>query len=844
MLRIALKSAVFNKRRLIGSGLSVVIGIAFLAGTLVFTDTIKRTFDTLFSDVYESTDAYVRSSNGVDAGFGQTIYDRIPETLVAKTQQVNGVDEAFGYVIGYARIIGRNGKPVGIPNGPPNYGSSLIDSSLTPWKVKSPGRFPKGPTEAVIDSGSAKAGKLKVGSKFTVVSQGGARTFTLVGTARFGAADSPGGATFAMFDLPTSQSFIGKPGAIDAMFVRAKAGVSQRQLADQLQVALGGSVKALTGAAQTKESQSAVAQSLKFINILLLVFAAIALFVGSFIIYNTFSIIVAQRQRENALLRAIGASRSQIISSGIVESFLVGLFASSLGFIGGIAMSSVLKAFLSAFGIDIPAGGTVLRPRTAVVSFAVGVTMTMFAAVFPSIRASRVAPVAAMRDVAIDRSATSKARLASGVVVSLIGALMVGAGLAGRGATWLAGGVPLLFIGLFVLGPLIARPVAGVIGSPLPALVGTTGVLARRNSMRNPKRTARTASALMVGVALVAGITVLAASITSSIRSIVGDSFVGDFVVNSRTQGIGGLPPSLASELSALPEIDSATGIQVGFGRINGKTSTFSVADPQFVDRMFDLQFVQGKGSDLTDSGILLSKARAERDGLVVGSPITIAMVDGVSRTLRVQGIFKKTDFFGSYLVSNSLYAKGGADLFHLAVFATKARGVRDGTAQAAMADVVKKFPTGKLLSRRAYIDEQASRINQFVNLIYGLLALAILIAVFGIANTLSLSVFERTRELGLLRAVGAYRSQIRSSVRWEAVITALLGAVQGIVVGVLLGYAIIVALHDQGLRRFTLPIVPLIVLVLLAIVAGVVAAIRPGRRAARLDILRAIATN
>lgn len=313
-------------------------------------------------------------------------------------------------------------------------------------------------------------------------------------------------------------------------------------------------------------------------------------------------------------------------------------------------------------------------------------------------------------------------------------------------------------------------------------------------------------------------------------------------MVNTNTQGYGGLPPELADKLNAVPEVGDATGIQIGFGKIKSKSALLTVVDPKLVGSVFDLQFVSGKPGDLTIDGILVSEARADSDKLAIGSTINVTLIDGKSHTLTVQGIYKKKEMAGPYTISNSLYAASGADTLHFAVYATKAPGVSDAVAQAAIAKVVTAYPTGKLLSRSEYISEQAKQLNQFVNLIYGLLALAIIIAVFGIANTLSLSVYERTRELGLLRAVGAFRSQVRSSVRWESVITALLGTVQGIVVGIMLGYAIIAALRNQGKLLFTLPFVSLGVVVVLAILAGILAAVRPARRAARLDILRAIA--
>lgn len=843
MLRIAFKSALFNKRRLVGTGLSIVIGIAFLAGTLVFTDTISRTFDTLFADVYKTTDTYVRSSGEIDVGFGQRLYDRLPESIVSDIEAIDGVDRAVANVSGFARVISKTGKPIGLDNGSPNFGMSITDNPLEAWKKVGNSAYPRGGEQMMMDAGTARKGKFKLGDRVTVISQGGKGVFTLVGTVRFGNADSPGGATFALFDVPTAQSFVGKPGQIDAVQVAAKANVAQRALADRVQKVLGPSTTVLTGSEITKESQNAIGNALSFINILLLVFAAVALFVGSFIIYNTFSIIVAQKQKENALLRAVGASRGQIISSILVESVIVGLVASAIGFVVGIGMSTVLKNLMATFGIDIPAGGVVLLPRTAIVSFVVGVVMTMVAAVSPSIRASRVAPVAAMRDVALDRSATSKGRLVAGVLVSLIGSLLVAVGLAGN-VRQLGLGIPLLFIGVFVLGPLMARPVAGFIGAPLPRVVGMTGTLARQNSMRNPKRTARTAAALMVGVSLVTGISVLAASVTSSVRSIIGEQFVGDFVVNTRTRGFGGLPPELTRKLNALPEVGSASSLQLGYGNVGGRTkaSALSVVDPKTVSDAFDLKFVNGKASDLTAKGILISKKRADKDRLAIGGTVTLTLLDGVKHALTVQGVYQKDELAGPYTISEELYRSSGADLFSFAVFGTAAKGISAATALRAVERVTKEYPNGRLLSRSSYIDEQSKQINQFVNLIYGLLALAVIIAVFGITNTLSLSVYERTRELGLLRAVGAFRSQVRSSVRWESVITALLGTAQGIVIGILLGYAVIISLRDKGLRSFTIPVTTLIVVVVLAVVAGIVASIRPAGRAARLNILDALA--
>ena len=840
MLKLARKSVLAHKRRLIGTSLSVIIGIAFLAGTLVFTDTIKKNFDDLFANVFRNTDVYVRSNQSIEAQFGQTQRPRIPDTLVAQVGAVPGITEASGTVQGYARIIGKDGKPIGTDNGPPNFGGEYTPGTLSPWSIVE-GRAPQGNNEVVLDRASFNNGKFALGDQVTVISQGGSKDFTLVGTVRFGDTDSPGGATFALFDLPTAQAFIGQPGQVDAVLGKGDGSVSQSELAARVQQALNQpDIETLTGAQITKENQSDIEDALAFFNILLLVFAGIALFVSIFIIYNTFSIIVAQRQRETALLRAVGASRRQVIGSLMAEAIVIGIVASLIGFAAGIGVSALLKALLAAFGIDIPAGGVVVLPRTLIVALIVGVFVTLISAILPAIRASRTPPVAAMRDVALDSSGTSKSRLLWGIVLVVIGIALTAFGLTGE-LPALGVGVALIFIGVFVLGPLVARPFARVIGAPLPRIKGISGRLAQENAMRNPKRTARTAAALMMGVALVAGISVLAASVKASVRDIFEKQFTGDFVVNTNTQGFGGLPLSVAQQLNQQPELAAAAGVQVGMVKVGDSDETVSVIDPTVAGKVFDLQFVAGDMTDLNDTSVLVSKSRADRDNLQVGSTVTMQLLNGTQVPLTVAGIYKKDELAGPYSVTTGLYAQSGADQFDFSVFVKKAEGVSDADAQAAIERVTNAYPNAKVQSRAQYIDEQAKQIDTFVNLIYGLLALAVLIAAFGIANTLSLSVYERTRELGLIRAVGATRRQVRSTVRWESVITALLGAVQGIIIGILLGYAVTLALSSEGLKKFTLPIGALIVILIIAMLIGVVAAIRPARRAARLDVLRAV---
>jgi putative ABC transport system permease protein len=469
--------------------------------------------------------------------------------------------------------------------------------------------------------------------------------------------------------------------------------------------------------------------------------------------------------------------------------------------------------------------------------------VTVFSALLPALRSGRVPPVAAMRDTALESSSATRGRTITGTVLAAVSILLILLGLFAGAPLLLAPGVPLLFIALFVLGPLIARPVAKFLGKPIIRIKGMTGTMAVENTARNPKRTARTAAALIVGVALVTGVSVLASSISDSVRQIFGDQFRGDFAISVDNFGFGGLSPQLADDLNQLPEVATATGIGVNYALIDGKGRTVTVVDPATVGPVFDLGFVEGSVSDLTPAGVLLSEGKAKSDDLTIGSPFPVTLTDGTTKDLTVQGIYTEDDLAGSITVDRRLFDGTTVDQYDFGVFILKADGVSEADAQAAIANVAKNYPNGKLQSRTDYIDSQASGIQQVVNIIYLLLALSVIIAAVGIVITLVLSVFERRRELGLVRAVGMTRSQVRSSVRWESVITAVLGTVQGIVVGLLLGYAIVVALRSQGLNSFTVPWTAIIVVIVLAFALGVVAAIYPAYKATKVNILDAIAT-
>ena len=849
MLRIIMRGLLARKFRLFATALAVTLGVAFMAGTLVLTDTIGKTFNDLSSGVYKGTDAEVRAkaafTGGMYIGAQRPFVDA---SLVRTLARVPGVAQDEGSIYGYTRLIGKNGQVLGNPaQGAPALGGNWNHvAALNPYHLLA-GRAPQGPGQVVIDAKSARDGHLGVGDTTTVLVNGPPQRVRVVGIAGFGTADSPGGASVVLFTTPVAQRLVAAPGKYTSILFVAKPGVSQQQLVSNLRAVLPHGLEALTGAAVTKELQDQFQQFLKFFNTFMLIFAVIALLVGAFMIFNTFSITVAQRTRENGLLRALGASKRQVLGSVLAEAVAVGVAASLVGLGAGIGVAAALKALLNGLGVGVPGGGIVFSARTVVVAGLAGLAVTVVAAVSPARKAAKVPPVAAMHEVAAGSTGYgSKERVMVGAAILALGIAALFTGLFTHVASQIAivgAGALLVFFGVSVLGRTVSLPLSRAVGAPLPWLRGVTGQLARQNAMRNPKRTAASASALMIGVGLVSFITILAASTTASVNSTIDRSFAGDIVIDSGAGLSGGVSPALAQQLNKLPQVSAATGVGIGAAEIFGKAEQISAVDPAAAGKIFDVRPLRGSISALGRTAIAVYSGVAAAHHLALGSTVPVLFKDTGLQKLRVALIYGDSIAAPAprYFLGTPAFDANFTVRFDSQVFVKKAPAVTTAAALAAVRKIAAGYSGTAVMDQNAYKQSRAKPIQQELMLVYALLALAILIALLGIGNTLALSIFERTRELGVMRAVGMTRRQLRATIRWESVIIALQGTVLGLLIGVFFGWALVLAMKDQGLTVFSLPVLNMLIVVVLAAVAGVVAAILPSRRAAKLNILHAI---
>ena len=853
MLRIMLKGVVAHRIRYALTALAVLLGVAFISGTFVLTDTMNSTFNNLWTQIYQGTAAVVRASQSFNPGSSWTNERQLVDSSLAGTvAKVPGVQAVTLEIGGYARIIGKDGKPVGVAsNGPPTLGVAWTDvTALNPFRLLPGGQQPRGPGQVVIDKHSADVGGFTVGDQVRILTQQGSGTYTITGIAKWGSADSPLGATLAAFDPVTAATVVlGQPGKANAINVEAAPGVS----ADTLVTRISGAVhtpgiEVVSGASLTQEGQQTTRQALSFVGNFLLIFGFIALFVGAFVIFNTFAIVVAQRQRELALLRAVGASRRQVLAAVLGESLIVGLLASAVGVAAGVGLAVLLKTALSALGFDLPASGLILSSRTAAFGLLAGTLVTAVSAIVPARRAATIPPVAALQDAAAEPRQPSPRRSVSSLIVAVAGVAALCTGLFGHtgyNVPFVGIGAAAVFVGVAMLSPLIVRPACRVLGAPLRR-GAATGTLGQRSAMRNPSRTSATAAALMVGVALVSMITVMASSIKSSANSVIDSAMRADYVVSSGAAAGGGsgLSPALERSLGALPQVGTVAGIRSGVVKVFGNVIPVVAADTSKTSRLFNMGVTQGDMAAMTPAGIGVSTQVASSQHLRLGSTVPVTYPTTGTKNYTVQFIYTVRDLGGDYILPLAAGQANFASSLDVAIFVKLAPGVTPSAARPAIDRVLAAYPGTTLQDQAQYKASYTQSVNSLLNLVYVLLLLSLLIALIGIANTLALSIYERTRELGLLRAVGMTRGQLRSMVRAEALLISGFGALEGLVLGALFGWAIVAAMRSTGVTQLVFPVTQMLIIAVIAALAGWVAAIAPSRRAAKLNILEAVTTD
>jgi putative ABC transport system permease protein len=852
MIGVTLKGLAGRKLRALLTALAIVLGVAMMSGTFVLTDTIKGAFNSIFTQSYKNADAVIsgKTSFTNEHGNGVTA-PSLSDTLVAKVKALPDVRAAEGSVSDQqVKLVGRNGKVIST-GGAPQFGFSVdpnSDQRFNPLALTA-GAWPRGPHEVAIDSHVAASHHYTVGETIGVEARGPVQQFRISGIVKLPGV-SIGGATMAAFDTPTAQRLLNRVGQVDLIRVQAKTGVPTSRLVAELRAAMPPTAQVRNAAAQVKEDSKGVSGFENFIQYFLLAFAGISLFVGSFVIANTLSITVAQRVREFATLRTIGATRRQILRSVFVESLVIGILGSVMGLFFGLALAKGLKAVFVATGIDLPTAGTVFKSRTVVVCLVVGTVITLLASLRPALRATRVPPIAAVREGAelppsrFARFAPilSLVTLVLGVLLLVYGVLAHGLATANRLFS-LGAGILLLFFGVSANAPRVVRPLASVLAWPGTRLGGAAGALAQQNAMRNPKRTASTASALMIGLALVTFVAILGQGLRSSFESAVNQLFVDDYALTSQNT-FTPLTVSAERAVRKAAGVTAVSGIRAGSARYFGKTGNLTGVDTELA-KVVHLDWKEGSTSvpaNLGRDGAFVDDKFAKKHHLHVGSPFRIQTPTAKYLPLHVEGVFrlpKGGSPFAPVTISNSLFDANYIDPQNEMVLLNIRGGVSDANTRA-LEQPLKGFADAKIQTSSQFKKNFEKPLNKVLYLLYVLLALSVVVSLFGIVNTLVLTIYERTRELGMLRAVGMTRTQTRNMIRHESVVTSLIGGALGLVVGLFLALLVTHALSSEGVV-FAVPYLSLVYFVIAAIVVGLIAAIWPARRAAGLNVLEAL---
>jgi putative ABC transport system permease protein len=842
MFAAAVKGIWAYKRRFAATIVAVILGVAFLAGTMLLGDTLRANFDKLFNQADGQTDVVVRSATAIGDG-QESVRTGIDANLLPVVAGVSGVADAAPYIEGYGRLLGDDGKPIAGGEVPARAAYWITDPALNPYHLVQ-GRAPTHDNEVVINRGSAETGHLSIGDTTTLLVPQ-PLDVTVVGIATFGDADGFGSATFAGLTMHAAQQHLTqRSDRYTQIMVSAEPGTTPDALAQRVQAALPTSAQAITGSQLADEAFDDINSGfLGFLRTALTIFAVIALLVAAFSIYNTFSIVAAQRTRDFALLRALGASRRQVVGATVVEAILIGLLGAAVGWAAGLGVAALLKAVFDGFGFALPAGGLVVKPTSAVIAVLAGLLATVVAGVAPALRASRVAPVAALRDVAAESTVVPRRRTASGAALLAIGLALVVVGAIIGQAILVGGGAAVTIVGMIVFGPVAARLAARVVGRPIVAARGVTGALARSNAVRNPRRTAATASALMVGVAVVTLFTVVGASMKASAADGVDKTMRSDLIVDiggyGGQSGAIGLSPELVRRLAAAPGVGSVVPIAKGRAVVGGQAQSVSVVNPAELPDVVDVGAVQGSLDNLDDDGLAVSEDVAKDKHWSLGSTVAITYPDGATARLRLVAVYERADMTGGYLLSPPEWASHVDQTMYAQIMINTDHHAELTSVKAAVSSAAEPFGDPRVQDQAEYRASVTGGVDTILGLIYVMLALAIVIALMGIGNTLTLSIRERTRELGLLRAVGQSRAQTRSMIRWESLIIALFGAVGGVMLGLLLGWAVVAG--ADILSVFAVPSRQMAVFLTVGAICGVLAGARPARRAARTPILDAM---
>jgi putative ABC transport system permease protein len=837
MLTATLRSLLARKLRLLLSAVAVVLGVAFVSGAFVLTDTMGGVVDDLFADINKGSAVAVQGTSAL--GRGANDREPVPDPLAQRLKRVPGVASVYTQTSGGAQLVDEKGKAYPTGGGPALGVTMQPGSRQEPLRVRE-GRAPDNAGEVAIDASTARRSHLGVGDRVRVLLKGPARTETVVGIVSLDTVPSFAGVSLTVFDQRTGQQVLGSRGTWTLVTLAAEPGVTHQALRERVQRVLPRGFEALTQEQKAHDDAKEARQGLSVLNTVLLAFAGIALFVSTFLIFNTFGMLVAQRVRELALMRALGASRRQVLVSVLTEAALVGGMSSLVGFALGVGLAMLLRSVLTTLGVDLSGGATVVEPRTFVVSMLVGVVVTVAAALVPARRAARVAPVQAMRQSGPAEDPPLLRRAALGLLVLLAGAGVIASGLAGERDLALIGlGAVAVFLGVVTLSPAVSRAAVGAIGLPARRL-GAPSSIGRGNAMRSPRRTAATASALMVGLALVTSLDVLAASVKASLGGYVGRSVSADFLVH--TTRFDTFSPEVTAALQIRPEVEDVAAFRLAKAKVNGHVVAVQGVDAAPLERTLSVRAVQGDIASIDHGELAVSDSEARSAGYRIGQTVDVVWSRTGHRPMTIGAIYAQNLFAGNHLVGTDLLTQNTTQSDLTLVAVTLRPGVTAAQGRTALGAALRPYPSLEVQDRRQLLGTQEREVDSLLNLVTLLLLFSFVVAVLGVVNTLALSVVERTRELGLLRAVGMGRRQLRRMIHVESVLISTYGGLLGVVIGLGLGWALVKGLADNGIDTVAVPYGRLAVVLIAAAGVGVLAAAQPARRAARRNVLAAIA--